>query len=979
MGQAQDKFVDEQNEDGSQDSPTVDITEATFTVVASESQVHHDISFSPPSPPSIQDTQLKRTSSNSVFGDIDPNGIRSEKGKFFASDVNGHIDLAENGDNFTIHLTNPIDFSNNSLASSLANLTIRDSPSLDSITTASVVQATTVKNTHNSLSRAIDENHNPAVEIAGTAESTRKRTSKDIKSTLADEAEYTIPPAIAEDVLREMLANKPSQDLLEELEPPAVVTNGKGENSSSKFKGDSVNHEKNGESSEASKSSNKKNNLLILSGMIDSPFPSKFTFPNIADKNFFLPNFSNPPATSFSFGNPSELSLQNPFQNPSISSNAPANISHQKEQRRVTLQWHPPVLPVLDKFSPQLSSKTPSISMPSNSIWPPSINTTSPTDTHFSNSNLLFPQFTGSFKFDMNSKNTISGPQSSSMPPPLVHPSTPPLSPSTKKSTVSPPASSSRKGLHSNERNGRTTTLYVSAKPQAKNVDNNNSINGNIQTSLLVSSTPKKLPMKFGDVSNTLASTSSTAKGITNNVNNSTANSSTTLQTSPPRGFAHNATNTFPFFRPIRKLPSRAKSRLSSNGILVDDSNNNNNINKNDTIGNVVFNGRNEIIVTAPTQPLPVIPPSPLFSFTPTNSEEDFDAEEEDGSNDNGHTDWLDNANNKKKRKALQTVGGSSAMNSSVGGVMKTSTAKERANPLRRVERRSTQRNINVMNKTSLGSDMMSPFDHKISDKDIDSVRPPQTTFDFSFKSIPEKSAALAAASVNASSAKRLAAVSPIQTMNTKNDPFASSLFLQQSPTMATISVSGGSKKKASTKRAAPSSVAFKNDEGVNSNYHIRPQTAIRSKALLPPLPPPPPATPKRMPNAGRKKNKKKAQLTVNNSQNVPNQHPHHQHQHQHQHHSHQHHQHQQQTDDASSTSGSVDIQSINNNATRRRTKFPEKNGDWICMFCEYRLYYDERRTRRRPKVNTVNANGGDGGNNNAGEGGNRPDKALAT
>ncbi|CAG8718711.1 15588_t:CDS:1, partial [Dentiscutata heterogama] len=73
------------------------------------------------------------------------------------------------------------------------------------------------------------------------------------------------------------------------------------------------------------------------------------------------------------------------------------------------------------------------------------------------------------------------------------------------------------------------------------------------------------------------------------------------------------------------------------------------------------------------------------------------------------------------------------------------------------------------------------------------------------------------------------------------------------------------------------------------------------------------------------------------------------------------------------------DIQSINNNVTRRRTKFPEKNGDWICMFCEYRLYYDERRTRRRPKVNTVNANGGDGGNNNAGEGRNGPDKALAT
>ncbi|CAG8529445.1 10430_t:CDS:2, partial [Scutellospora calospora] len=749
---------------------------------------------------------------------------------------------------------------------------------------------------------------------------------------------------IAEDVLREMLANKPSQDLLEELESPAVVTNGKGENSSSKFKGDSLNHEKNGESSEPSKSINKKNNLLILSGMIDSPFPSKFTFPNIADKNFFLPNFSNPPATSsppsFSFGNPSELSLQNPFQNPSISSNAPSNISHQKEQRRVTLQWHPPVLPVLDKFSPQLSSKTPSISMQSSSIWPPSINTTSPTDTHFSNPNLLFPQFTGSFKFDMNSKNAISEPQSSSMPPPLVHPSTPPLSPSTKKPTISP-ASSSRKGLHSNERNGRTTTLYVSAKQQTKSVDSNNNINGNIQTSLLVSSAPKKLPMKFGEINNTLVSTtSSTAKGITSNLNN-TANPPT-IQTSPPRGFAHNATNTFPFFRPIRKLPSRAKSRLSPNGILADDNSNSNIIiGKNDTIGNVVFNGRNEIIVTAPTQPLPVIPPSPLFSFaTPTNSEEeDFDAEEEDGSNDNGHTDWLDNANNKKKRKALQTVGGGSTTSNSVGGVMKTSTAKERANPLRRVERRSTQRNINIMNKTSLGSDLVSPFDYKVSDKNIDSVRPPQTTFDFSFKSIPEKSAALAAASVNASSAKRLAAVSPIQTMNTKNDPLASSLFLQQSPTVTTISVSGGSKKKASTKRAAPSSAAFKNDEGVNNNNHVRPQTAIRSKALLPPLPPPPPATPKRIPNAGRKKNKKKAQLTVNN----------------------------------------MDIQSVNNNAPRRKIRFPEKNGDWICMFCEYRLYYgDERRTRRRPKLNTVNANGGDGVNN-AGEGGTGPDKALTT
>ncbi|CAG8540986.1 5963_t:CDS:2 [Diversispora eburnea] len=200
------------------------------------------------------------------------------------------------------------------------------------------------------------------------------------------------------------------------------------------------------------------------------------------------------------------------------------------------------------------------------------------------------------------------------------------------------------------------------------------------------------------------------------------------------------------------------------------------------------------------------------------------------------------------KRKALQTVGGGSTTSSGVGGVIKTSTTKERANPLRRVERRSTQRNINGLNK------------------EIDSVRPPQTnTFDFSFKSIPEKSAALAAASVNAASAKRLAAVSPIQTMNSKNDPYSSPLFLQQS------------------------------------------QTKASTKPLLPPLPPPPPVTPKRIPNSG------------------------------------------------------------------------QKNGDWICMFCEYRLYYGDGRRRRRPKTITGNMNGSDGMNNNTMEGGNSSDKAIAT
>ncbi|CAG8663517.1 2583_t:CDS:2, partial [Acaulospora morrowiae] len=844
MGQAQDKFVDEQNDEGSQDSSTVEnsvVTEATITVVASESQAHHDNGFLPLS---TKDSQIKGNGPNSLFNDTDPGEIPNEKVKTFTSDGNGHMDLTEKSDNYTIRLTtSTIDYTNNSLASSLASLSVRDSSSSDCIPTASVVQATTVKNivkeTNNEMSKNCEENFNTCVEEAsintGKNELVRKKTSKEIKSTLADEAEYTIPAAIAEDVLREMLANKPSQDLLEELEPTPVITNGKGENSSSKF---TVNHEKNGESSETSKSSIKKNNLLISSGTTDSPFPSKFTFPNIADKNFFLPNFSNTTTSSpsFPFGNSSELSLQNPFQSPSISSpNAPANSPNPKDQRRVTSQWHPPVL---DKFSPQLSSKTP-ITMPSSSIWPPSINTTSPTDTQFSNSNLLFPQFTGSFKFDMNSKAAVSGPQSSNLPPPpLVRPSTPPftttppLSPPVKTLPVSPPTSTVKKGVHSNVGASRTTTF------------------------------------------------------------------TSTLQTSPSRGFAHNATNTFPFFRPIRKLPSRAKSRLSQNGNPNGSNNSNNNSLVSSEINSSVrFNGKNEIIVNTPSvQPLQMIPPSPLFSFTtPTNSEEeeDFDAEEEDGGNDNNHCDWLDNANNKKKRKALQTVGGSSTTSSGVGGVIKTSTAKERTNPLRRVERRLTQRSNSIMNKVSSSGDTVSQFD-KVFNKETNSMRPPQTTFDFSFKSIPEKSAALAA-SVNAASAKRLAAVSPIQTMNAKNDPFSSSLFLQQTPTVTTVPTSSASKKKASTKRAAPSSVAFKNDDIATNHNHIRPQP-------------------------------------INNS-NIP----------------------------------------------RRKIRFPEKSGDWICMFCEYRLYYGEGKRRRRPKTNIGNVNGGEGGSNNTGEGGNGLDKAIAT
>jgi hypothetical protein len=914
------------------------------------------------------------------------------------------------------------------------------------------VQATTVKNiikeNLNGLSKSVDDDNNDdnnnnisqitedisssnigssttTITTSNSSDLINKKSSKEIKSTLADEAEYTIPPAIAEDVLREMLANKPSQDLLEELEPPPVNTNGKGDNSSSKFKGDSLNHEKIGEFSEPTKNSVKKNNLLISSGTTDSPFPSKFTFPNIADKNFFVPNFSNPPVTttppSFSFGNPSELSLQNPFQSPPISSSniSTSNTLQQKEQqRRVTLQWHPPVL---DKFSPVLSSKTPSITMPSSSIRPPSINTTSPTDTQFSNSNLLFPQFTGSFKFDMNSKNNVTGTQGSSnipsssisttnddsnddnnnnnnnntiitttvpmSPPSTTVSNTPPILSSTASSST---ASTSRKGMHSNVGTGRTTTLYVSAKPSNKTVSNTTSNNGNVQTPLLVSPTSiKKLPVKFGDISISSTATAS-AKGITISVNNSNSNSNSpsTIQTSPPpRGFIHNATNT-PTQRQIKELPRRAKFRPISKGNNSNDensnNNNNNNINnigKSESIVNGVFNIKNEMVVTQPS--LPIIPPSPLFSFsTPINSEDDddFDAEEDDGNNVNGHADWLDNANNKKKRKALQTVGGGSTTSGGVGGVMKTLTAKERANPLRRVERRSTQRN-NL--KSSSSCDSMLPFDSRSVNKELDGMRPPQTTFDFSFKSISEKSAAATAASVNAASAKRLAAVSPIQTMNSKNDPFSSTLFLQQSPsTVTTMVVPNNTKKKVSTKRAAPSSALFKTEDvTVANNNHVHPQFAKSLKSL----PPPPPlaAAPiKRLP-ASRKKNKKKAQAAVNNNQNIQNQHPPPQHPHQHHnhHHQHNHHPHHQQQDDTSSTSGSVDIQPIPNNNSRRKIKFPEKSGDWICMFCEYKLYYgDGRRSRRRPK-NNVNANNGDGGGgfSTSGDGGIAPDKALTT
>jgi hypothetical protein len=57
MGQAQDKFTDDQLEDNLQASSTVEensvVTESTFTLVASDPNVHHNFNFSSPS---IQDS-----------------------------------------------------------------------------------------------------------------------------------------------------------------------------------------------------------------------------------------------------------------------------------------------------------------------------------------------------------------------------------------------------------------------------------------------------------------------------------------------------------------------------------------------------------------------------------------------------------------------------------------------------------------------------------------------------------------------------------------------------------------------------------------------------------------------------------------------------------------------------------------------------------------------------------------------------------
>src|SRR6185436_4094945 len=55
--------------------------------------------------------------------------------------------------------------------------------------------------------------------------------------------------------------------------------------------------------------------------------------------------------------------------------------------------------------------------------------------------------------------------------------------------------------------------------------------------------------------------------------------------------------------------------------------------------------------------------------------------------------------------------------------------------------------------------------------------------------------------------------------------------------------------------------------------------------------------------------------------------------------------------------------------ANRRRFKLQDKGGDWICMFCEYRLYYgDGKRVRKKNKGGNgrVNVDERGGGNGNS-------------
>ncbi|CAG8545209.1 12456_t:CDS:10 [Ambispora gerdemannii] len=861
-----------------------------------------------------------------------------------------------------------------------------------------------------------------------------------VKTTvlLDDSKPYTIPPAIAENVMREMLANKPDPVVLEQLRPvvqkssssSALLDKGNGGSIDSLLLGsksskllknstlltikkninnhsniNNTNNINNGESSEEIG----KKIIVSNNGGGKSHFPSKFSFPNIADKNFFVPNFTTTNATNSNSSstintpnnpNPSIITVKtNPTgasttgTTASVVSSASSLSSSSSQKVPFAFRYNSessssstpssknPQTPTIPKIISNNTDPQPSLAQPTpvqqrlrsgpNPFNPPPIlgdkfvpdftaaatnsnnistatNTTNTGDaaTQFPNPGVVFPKFSGSFNFDVinssSKKNSDLQSLSSFTTNNNAKQQQPTVVVATKvvNSSLSNTGTGSRsKTLIANNGGGvssnissnnslkqSTTTINTTSsasigKSAATNLNNTAmTISGNPSSS---SSNPqptpvKKLHIKFGDynlsasahlqkqqqedqevakrlvalremssdVESESTSNSSTPKAF-QNINGggsgSAAGGPTSSNNSGGAATSSNLNNNFAFYRPIRPLPARAKARQSKTANASSSSN----------IASTSATGSSTLLSSS--SGLPIIPPSPLFSFTtPPHSDggdDDFDVDEDDGNNESSHTDWLDNANNKKKRKALQTVGGNSIVSGGGGGVIKSSASKERVSPLRRVTNRSSSQRISNLSKLVAHNNALSlegSSDNKKhsagssstgnSKNELSNVRPPEKrNFDFSFT-------AAAAASVNAASAKRLAAVSPLQPMNTKNDPFAASMFLNNSNNNSlSASINNNSnipttnlKKKASTKRAAPSSALFKPDGGLNRiGQH-------------------------------------------------------------------------QQHDDTSST-GSFEVQQMNNAnshqpsmGSRRKVRFQEKNGDWICIFCEYRLYYGD-------------------------------------
>ncbi|CAG8693286.1 1938_t:CDS:2, partial [Ambispora leptoticha] len=128
--------------------------------------------------------------------------------------------------------------------------------------------------------------------------STTPTNSATAKTTLLldDSKPYTIPPSIAENVMREMLANKPDPVVLEQLRPVAQKSSSSSSTLMEKGNGGSIDS--------------------LLGSKSKSHFPSKFSFPNIADKNFFVPNFTTNATNSNSSSTINTPNNLNP--NPSI-------------------------------------------------------------------------------------------------------------------------------------------------------------------------------------------------------------------------------------------------------------------------------------------------------------------------------------------------------------------------------------------------------------------------------------------------------------------------------------------------------------------------------------------------------------------------------------------------------------------------------------------------------------------------------------